>query len=312
MEKLFLTNRDCRIAAELMAARIGKEWPRAFHVYGVPRGGIPVAYLLSGDFTSRPRLVLANHPDEADIIVDDIVDSGKTRDRYRAHYPDKPFLDLVSFLEVNRQPGQWVVFPWEQGEQGEDSSADDIVVRLLQYVGEDPNRPGLVDTPRRVLKAWKEMTVGYGQNPEEILGRQFPSNYDELITSTWIPFISVCEHHLLPFHGVAHVGYIPSEAVHEGHGSVVGLSKLSRLVHCFANRLQIQEEMTKQIAEAINTVLRPRGVGVVIQAKHMCMACRGVKDSNSVMGTNVMLGALRTNPAARQEFLEMIKMARSF
>src|SRR5688500_9300810 len=168
---------------------------------------------------------------------------------------------------------------------------------LLSMIGEDPNRDGLLDTPSRVVKALLEMTAGYGEAPEEILSTKFADHSDELIILRGIDFHSICEHHMLPFQGVAHVGYLP--------GKVVGISKLARLVHCFARRLQIQERMTQQIARAVETHLQARGVGVVITAHHLCMGCRGVKLPATQLITSSMLGTLRNSAETRSEFLRL-------
>lgn len=272
------------------------------YVYPVPRGGVPVGYLLQ----AHPNIAVTDDTSKANLIVDDIIDSGRTQEHFRLLYPGKPFLALTDFLSEKHVKGQWIVFPWEESfNKGGDTSAEDSVVRLLQYIGEDPTRDGLLDTPKRVLKAWKEMTVGYQQDPKQLLSRDFESkNYDEIIACPWIEFFSTCEHHLLPFVGSAHVAYLPSKK-----SRVVGLSKLARLVDCYARRLQIQEQMTIQIADALETHLKARGVAVVLQAKHMCMACRGVQKNKSTMVTSAMRGVFRTNPAARTEFFSLIGLA---
>jgi GTP cyclohydrolase I len=175
--------------------------------------------------------------------------------------------------------------------------AEGAVTALLQLIGEDPQRDGLRDTPARVVKALLEMTSGYGDSPAEILSKTFAEHSDELIVLRGIDFHSVCEHHLLPFQGVAHVGYLP--------GKVVGISKLARLVHCFARRLQIQERMTQQIADAVETHLEARGVGVIVTAHHLCMGCRGVRLPATQLVTSAMLGTLRRNAETRSEFLRL-------
>jgi len=177
------------------------------------------------------------------------------------------------------------------------AAAERAVEVLLRVVGEDPERDGLRDTPARVVKALLEMTAGYGESPADILATTFVEQSDELIILRGIDFYSTCEHHLLPFHGIAHVGYLP--------GKVVGISKLARLVHCFARRLQIQERMTRQIAEAVETHLEALGVGVVISAHHLCMGCRGVKQPTSQLITSAMLGTLRGSAETRAEFLRL-------
>jgi len=178
-----------------------------------------------------------------------------------------------------------------------DSEAADAVSTLLRFIGEDPSRDGLADTPERVVRAWREMTGGYGEDPAEILSRTFEETSDELVILGGISFYSTCEHHLLPFYGTASVGYLP--------GKVVGISKLARLVQCYARRLQIQERMTKQIAAAIATHLEARGTGVVIKAHHLCMGCRGTRQPATQMVTSSMLGTLRDDAVSRSEFLRL-------
>ncbi len=177
--------------------------------------------------------------------------------------------------------------------------AEEAVSTLLQLIGEDPQRNGLRETPSRVCKALLEMTAGYKEKPEEILGKVFEDSYDEIVILKGISFTSLCEHHLLPFIGTADVGYLP--------GKVVGLSKLARLVDCFARRLQLQERMTRQIAEALIEHLSAKGAAVVIRAVHSCMACRGVKKSGAEMITSAMLGVFRDEAKARSEFLELCR-----
>ena len=177
------------------------------------------------------------------------------------------------------------------------AAAEKAVATLLRFIGEDPSRDGLIDTPARVAKAWREMTAGYGEDPAEILSRTFEETSDEMIVLRGISFYSTCEHHMLPFYGEAAVGYLP--------GRVVGISKLARLVNCFARRLQIQERMTRQIAEAVETHLGAKGVGVVLRAHHLCMGCRGVRQEETEMVTSSMLGKLRRDPSTRSEFLKL-------
>ncbi len=168
---------------------------------------------------------------------------------------------------------------------------------LLKSLGEDPKREGLRDTPKRVVKAWREMTEGYAMDPAVILARDFDADgYDEMVVCRNIEFVSNCEHHMLPFLGHAHVAYVPKKRV-------VGLSKMARLVDCFARRLQIQEQLTQQIARAMHQHLRPHGVGVVVVAKHMCMACRGVRKQSSDMVTSTLIGCFK-RPEVRAEFLD--------
>ncbi|WP_434592256.1 GTP cyclohydrolase I FolE [Pseudomonas sp. R4-83] len=171
---------------------------------------------------------------------------------------------------------------------------------ILLGLGENPDREGLLDTPLRAAKAMQYLCHGYAQSVEEIVnGALFASDTDEMIIVADIELYSLCEHHLLPFIGKAHVAYIPT-------GKVLGLSKVARLVDMFARRLQIQENLTRQIADAVQEVTGAAGVAVVIEARHMCMMMRGVEKQNSTMNTSVMLGALRDSNTTRQEFLQLI------
>jgi len=179
-----------------------------------------------------------------------------------------------------------------------EDKAESAVRTLLTYLEQDVNRDGLKDTPRRVVKALREMTSGYHEDPGQILETVFDANYDQMVVVTDIPFTSLCEHHILPFIGTASVGYIPN-------GRVVGLSKLARVTLCFAKRLQLQEQMTTQIAAAIDTYLKPLGVGVIVRAAHQCMACRGVRVSGATMVTSALLGEMRTDASVRTEFLRL-------
>jgi GTP cyclohydrolase I len=178
-----------------------------------------------------------------------------------------------------------------------DSAASEAVTTILRFIGEDPSRDGLAGTPERVLRAWREMTSGYGGDPGEILARTFDETSDEMVVLRNISFHSTCEHHMLPFYGEVSVGYLP--------GKVVGISKLARLVDCFARRLQIQERLTRQIAESIEEHLDARGVGVIVRAHHLCMGCRGVRQQTTEMVTSSMLGTLRSDPMARAELLRL-------
>ena len=181
----------------------------------------------------------------------------------------------------------------------EDFSQDDWQ-RLLRALGEDPSRPGLRETPQRMTKAWQHWTSGYGQDPAAILKvfSDGAEQYNELIVVRNIPVYSHCEHHLAPFFGMATVGYMPN-------GLIVGLSKLTRLVDCFAKRLQVQERLTIQIADALMNHLEPLSVGVVVRCRHMCMESRGVRTPGEETVTSAMLGELRTNLALRTEFLAL-------
>ena len=179
--------------------------------------------------------------------------------------------------------------------------AEQAVRVLLRWAGDDPEREGLLDTPKRVARAYEEYFRGYSQDPYAILRRTFEetNGYDEMVVLRDIDFRSHCEHHVAPIVGCAHIGYLPNHRV-------VGISKLARVVDVFARRLQIQEKLTTEVADAIETVLQPRGVGVVIEAAHHCMTTRGVSKEGVLMVTSRMLGTFRSDPKTRREFLSMI------
>jgi GTP cyclohydrolase I len=179
-----------------------------------------------------------------------------------------------------------------------------LVAGLLKELGEDPGRDGLLRTPGRVARAYRTFTEGYSQDPVAILNNAvFEESYDEMVVVKDVDFFSLCEHHLLPFFGRAHIAYLPA-------GRIVGLSKLPRMVEMYARRLQVQERLTMEIARAIEQVLRPKGVGVVIEAVHLCMLMRGVEQRNAFAITSSLRGEFETDPKTRAEFMELIRHRR--
>ena len=177
---------------------------------------------------------------------------------------------------------------------------EDAVKGILNEIGEDPNREGLKDTPERVKRLYKEITSGYNEDPNEIInGAIYEIDYDEMVIIKDIEYYSLCEHHLLPFFGKAQIAYIPKK-------KVIGLSKIPRIVEVYARRLQVQERMTVQIANFLNETLKPKGVAVVVNGYHLCMAMRGVRKSDANMLTSSMLGAFRNDERTRAEFLSLI------
>jgi len=292
---LNLTWADVNDAVEALITRTRHRVPNNFSgVYGIPQGGAPVAIMVA----DRLGLPILDTPNDRALIVDDLVDTGITLRRQDTYLhrdalyrkPHSPTDLAPDAIEVN----EWIAFPWER-DAGEPT---DAVVRLLQHIGEDPTREGLLDTPKRYIKALREMTSGYDLDPATVLGVTFDEASDQLIVLSDIEFVSLCEHHLAPFRGVATVGYLPG-------ARVVGLSKLARLVDVYARRLQVQERLTQQIADAMVTHLDPYGVAVIITAHHSCMGNRGVRKHQGKMTTSVMLGAMRDNATARQEFMAL-------
>ena len=173
---------------------------------------------------------------------------------------------------------------------------------MIREIGEDPDREGLIDTPERIARMYGELFEGLHMDPVEVLSVGFEEGHDEMVILKDIPFYSMCEHHFLPFHGVAHVGYLPN-------GRIVGLSKLARAVEIFARRPQVQERLSSQIADCVGQVLGANGVGVVVQAEHLCMTARGVRKPGSKMVTSAMRGKFRDDDRTRQEFLQLIQRA---
>ncbi len=178
-----------------------------------------------------------------------------------------------------------------------------LFTKILENLGEDPSRQGLVKTPLRAAKAMEFLTSGYHQDVDEILnGAIFDEDYDEMVIVKEIEFYSLCEHHILPFWGKCHVGYLP-------RNRIIGLSKIPRIVDMFSRRLQVQERLTREIAEALETALDPRGVAVVMEGQHLCMMARGVEKQAPKMATNVMRGAFREDSATRAEFLRCVQIS---
>ena len=183
---------------------------------------------------------------------------------------------------------------------------ESLTQSLLKELGEDPEREGLIKTPSRVAKAWEYLSKGYNQNVEKLINNAiFSENYDQMVVVKDIEFYSMCEHHLLPFFGHAHIAYIPN-------GKIIGLSKIPRLVDMFARRLQVQERMTQEIANSLNDALNPSGVAIIIEAQHMCMQMRGVEKKKSYMSTSSMVGIFRSDNKTRKEFLDLIKLDKKF
>ncbi|PXY32650.1 GTP cyclohydrolase I FolE [Prauserella muralis] len=192
--------------------------------------------------------------------------------------------------------------PVATGRMFDQARAERAVRELLLACGEDPDRDGLQETPARVARAYREMFAGLYNDPDHVLDRTFDESHEELVLVTDIPMFSTCEHHLVPFHGVAHVGYIPNS-----QGKVTGLSKLARLVDLYAKRPQVQERLTSQIADAIDRKLKPRGVIVVVEAEHLCMAMRGIRKPGARTTTSAVRGLLKTSASSRAEALDLIK-----
>ena len=255
----------------------------------VPKGGIQ-----AGKYFKEVEVTYALA--EADFIFDDIIDSGKTREHHKYLHPGLPFVALVDKTGEDKDLG-WVVFPWEG--TPEDGIKDNIV-RVLQYLGEDVKREGLIDTPKRVVKSWDRLYGGYKQEPKDILKVFKDGACDQMVLLKDIEMYSTCEHHMLPFYGKAHIAYIPN-------GKVIGISKLARLLEIYSRRLQIQERIGQQVTQALDTHLKAIGSACIIEAQHFCMTSRGVEKQNSIMVTSSLTGAFRKDNNARNELIRLIK-----
>lgn len=259
-------------------------------VYGVPRGGSIVAGIIG---------TAVDTPEEADIIVDDIIDSGKTERFFAEKYPAKPFWALVNKPEEFLL-GKWIEFPWECGKGGTQDDIENSVLRMLEYIGEDATRDGLLETPKRVVKSWGEIFAGYKTDPKNHVKTFEKGKYDQMIVLKNCEMYSTCEHHLQPFVGKIHIAYVPNK-------SVIGISKLARIAESFSRRLQIQERICDQVTDFLMEELKPKGAGCIITAKHFCMCARGVGKQNSEMTTSSLRGVF-LKKEAREEFLSLIKL----
>jgi GTP cyclohydrolase I len=304
MNKVFISTQVVEAAAQVTANEIVKDQPAlpVYRIFGVPRGGIPAAYAVSHALSLYHKCcsTVVDKVEQSNVIVDDLYDSGATWRRYENH--SQFFYTL--FDKRDQYTHDWLVFPWEAGEHSGDTSADDIVVRLLQRLGEDPTREGLRETPARYVKALEHWFSGYKVEDPLALLKAFQDGAEGadggLVVVGDIPVYSHCEHHIAPIFGTATIGYIPQ-------GRIVGLSKMKRVVDAYARRLQVQERMTRQVADAINFELKPRGVGVVLKCRHMCMESRGVETPGSYTVTSALRGVLLDNAAARAEFMSLVK-----
>ena len=259
-------------------------------IYGVPKGGMIATAFLQ-------EALVTHNPAKATMILDDIIDSGMTRDFYLKTY-STPFVGLY---DKNRDGlTEWLEFPWETDHPGGIDNIQDNIIRQLQYIGEDPAREGIVETPNRIVRMWDEIFCGYKQDPADLLTTFAADGYDQIVLLKDIELYSICEHHMLPFYGKAHVAYIPN-------GKVIGISKLARLVNIFARRMQIQERIGDQVTGALMHHLEPKGAACIIEASHMCLRMRGVAKQNSTMVTSSMRGAFMDKPAAREELMQLIK-----
>lgn len=299
--------------ATKIAEKISKEIPsRNLNIYGVPNGGVIPATLVVEKLKllhGRGNLLrtmtrLVEQPIHADVVIDDIVDSGNTR----RNFSSIPFYALVDKLGDDADlKGKWVEFPWERMASSKGDTVQDNIRRLLQFIGEDPQRPGLRETPDRVVRSYTEIFGGYKMDVGELFKVFDEQASDEIVLSRDTEFYSVCEHHMQPFFGKAHIAYIPQG------GRVIGISKLARILDVFSCRLQIQERIGSQVVDSLmdpKNGLNPLGAACIIEAAHFCIRCRGVNKQNSEMVTSCMKGVFREKPEARGELMFLISLGK--
>lgn len=303
---IVLTNKQVKEIAGVTAVAILNFFRTAFpgadsytvRAYPIPRGGVPATYAIQ----ARCNLIqIVDDPAQADIFIDDIIDSGATMQKWcDEFFPGVPFFALIDKTDANCPfLDDQVVFPWEGDAV---SGIEDNIRRILQFIGEDPNREGLLETPKRVAKAYQEWFDGYNTDIPALF-KTFTDGAegcDEMIIIDNIPVESFCEHHMARFNGVAHVGYIPN-------GRIIGLSKIPKLVRAFSHRLQVQERLTNQIANALVEYLEPLGVAVVVKCEHTCMSTRGARVHGTTTVTSAMRGCFKTDIGAKAEFLSIVK-----
>lgn len=262
-------------------------------VYAIPRGGIPARLALFA-LDSQEIFKVEEDWTKADVIVDDLIDTGKTIEQFGDHYVEA-LIDKRSWDHGE----DWVVWPWEGDSVG---GIEDNIRRLLQYVGENPERGGLLETPHRVAKAWAFWCSGYDVDIGKLLKtfEDGAEGADEMVVVKDIPFYTHCEHHMAPFFGTATIAYLPNQRI-------VGLSKLNRVLDAFARRLQVQERLTAQVADALMEHLEPLGCGVVIKARHLCMESRGVCQQGHHTVTSALRGVFKDDASVRAEFLALAR-----
>jgi GTP cyclohydrolase I len=291
--KHILTDHELRSAAALVGFEL-KQRPELTKCWALSRDALVAAYVVQqyADFD------LVENQDEADFYFGFERAGGARWEGLLG----KEYMTLLGPFERRRYDCDSFALPWTNTDKKTSATSEELIAAQLEALGEDVKREGLAETPKRVVKAWNEWFGGYKKDPAEVF-KTFADgseNYDEMVTVQDIPFYSHCEHHMAPFFGTVTIAYIPGT-------KIIGLSKLARLVEVFARRLQVQERLTTQIADAMVQYLVPKGVGVTINARHMCMESRGIAEQGHSTTTTALRGVLRTDPSARGEFMRLVK-----
>jgi len=298
MQKKSLSWMEVESRALAIALQLCRNFPqREIRAYPIPRGGILAAQAVQAAkaIPRQIRVIIVEELEDADCFIDDILDSGATKEKYQKRR------NLPFYVLVNKQiEGMlWWEFPWERmvGEMGPEEN----IRRLIEFIGDDLNREGLRETPQRVIRSYLKLFEGYQQDVEKNVKFFEDDSCDEMVILRDVEFFSTCEHHMLPFFGKAHIAYVPD-------GRVIGASKLVRVLEVFSRRLQIQERICEQVTRALDETLKPKGSACVLEAQHFCMTSRGVQKQCTVMVTSSLTGVFREKGnEARSEFLSMIR-----
>ena len=292
-----ITHEQYKADIEALAEKIKTAAKTYSGIYGVPRGGTYPAAMLA-QITGFKQVFSPAEISDSTLIVDDLIDSGATLAAYpndKAVVYCKPGMESSVTYYGSTTGNEWLVFPDESG-----AGIEENLKRTLEYIGEDTTREGLIETPKRMRRAYDEIFAGYKTDPKDLIKTFSQGTCREMVILKNCEFFSTCEHHFFPFFGHISVGYIPND-------KVIGVSKLARLVDCYAKRMQIQERMTSQIADFLEQELGAKGVYVVCEGVHFCMTSRGIRKQDASMVTSAIRGVFQEDAQARNEFLALVK-----
>lgn len=290
VEKIKISLTEWEVMVDKLAKEISIHHDPRTPIFGVPRGGCLITARLA---TKLPYPIISEYQ-EGCVVVDDLIDSGKTRKKYA----NSPFFVLINKQKDAQYKGKWIEFWYEKTED----DAESIVTRQLEMIGENPNREGLVDTPKRVVKMWKEIFRGYDKTQKPKL-TSFDNGkdgivYDEMIIDSG-EYYSHCEHHMVPFFGKYWFAYIPNK-------KIIGLSKVARMVDYYSAKLQIQERLVKEILDEIEREIKPKGIAMIMEGEHLCKTMRGARKKGTMI-TSDLRGVFKSKPDTRMEFLHFVR-----